>query len=130
MSEENKQLVEKLNEAWTKGDNEALFQYYAEDVVWTIAGELTLNGLPAVREFMSQMDSHEPPKISVDKIVAEGDSVICCGEMTMGGTPDCAGAYSYCDVYTITNGKVSELRSFVVKHSSEDENNEAASGRS
>jgi uncharacterized protein len=126
MSHENKQLIEKLNAAWTAGDTEGLLRYYAEDVVWTIAGELTLNGLPAVREFMAPTEGHEPPLISVDKMVAEGDSVICYGEMTMGGTPECAGTYSYCDVYTIMNGKVSELRSFVIKHKSEDEKNEAA----
>jgi len=128
MSQENKQLIEKLNEAWSTGDNEAIFRHYAEDVVWTIAGEVTLRGLKAVREFMPPTEGHEPPKLTVDKMVAEGDSVICYGDMTMGGTPDCAGAYSYCDVYTIKNGKVSELRSFVVKQKPEDEMNEAAAG--
>jgi uncharacterized protein len=126
MSQENKQLVEKLNEVWMSNDIEELFSYYADDVVWTIAGEATLNGIQAIRDFMLHSGDHVPPKLTVDKIVAEGDSVICYGDMTMGGTPDCAGTYSYCDVYTITNGKVSELRSFVIKQKSEDERNEAA----
>ena len=126
MSQENKQLVEKLNEVWMSNDIEGLFSYYADDVVWSIPGEVTLNGIQAVRDFMSHSGVHEPPKITVDKMVAEGDSVICYGDMTMGGTPECAGTYSYCDVYTIKNGKVSELRSYVIKHKSEDEKNEAA----
>ncbi len=126
MSQENKQLIEKLNEVWMSDDIEELFSYYADDVVWTIAGEATLNGIQSIRDFMSQGGDHIPPKLTVDNIVAEGDSVICYGDMTMGGTPDCAGTYSYCDVYTITNGKVSELRSFVIKQKSEDESNEAA----
>ena len=126
MSQENKQLIEKLNEVWMSNDIEELFSYYADDVVWTIAGEATLNGIQAIRDFMAQGGDHVPPQLTVDKIVAEGDSVICYGDMTMGGTPDCAGTYSYCDVYTITDGKVSELRSFVIKQKSEDESNEAA----
>ena len=125
MSLENKQLVETLNEAWMSNDLEGLFSYYADDVVWTIAGEATLNGIQSIRDFMAQGGDHVPPQLTVDKLIAEGDTVICCGDMTMGGTPDCAGTYSYCDVYTITNGKVSELRSFVIKHKSEDEKNEA-----
>ena len=50
MSQENKQLVEKLNEVWMSNDIEELFSYYADDVVWTIAGEATLNGIQAIRD--------------------------------------------------------------------------------
>lgn len=121
MSQENKRLVEKLNEAWTTGENETIFHHYADGIVWTIEGETTLVGLQAVREFMSRSEGHEPPKLTVDKIVAEGDSVICYGEMTMDGAPDCAGIYSFCDVYTFSGGKVNELRSFVVKQRPETE---------
>ena len=128
MSQENKQLIEKLNEIWMSNDIEELFSYYADDVVWTIAGETTLNGIQAIRDFMAQGGDHVPPQLTVDKIVAEGDSVICYGDMTMGGTPDCDGTYSYCDVYTIKSEKVAELRSFVVKHRSDGEKNEAAAG--
>lgn len=128
MSEENKQIVERINKAFAEGKIEGFLEHCAEDVVWVMEGESTTRGVQAVREFMSQMEGHEPPKFSVDKVVAEGDSVICYGGMTMAGSPECAGTYSYCDAYTLLDGKVKELRSFVVKHKDEGEKSGTAAG--
>ena len=126
MSQENKQIVEQINKAFAEGNAEGFLEGCAEDVVWSLEGERSFKGVAAIREFMSQMEGAAPPKFSVDKIIAEGDSVICYGEMTMEGAEEYAGKYSYCDAYTLANGKVAELRSFVVRHKIEGEKSESA----
>ena len=128
MSQKNKEIVEKVNEAFQKGNTEGFLEHCADNVVWTMEGEKTTNGIAEIREWMSQMEGSEPPKFTVDKMIADGDSVACFGEMSMKQPPEAAGDYSYCDLYTFANDKIKELRSFVVKHKSEGELSEKAAG--
>jgi ketosteroid isomerase-like protein len=87
-----------------------------------MVGEKASKGKAAIREFLAQMKDMEPPKFTVDQIIAEGDSVACCGDMTMKDKEGKVGKYSYCDVYRFTSdGKITELRSFVVTQKPEGE---------
>ena len=128
MSQENKQIIEKVNNAFIEGNSEGFLEQCAEDVVWVMEGDQSFKGVTAIREFMSQMEGSEPPKFTVDKVVAEGDAVICYGTMSMSSPKEAAGDYSYCDAYTLSNGRITELRSFVVKHKTEDEKSGTAAG--
>lgn len=128
MSQKNKEIVEKVNAAFTAGNTEGFLEHCADDVVWTMEGEKTTTGVAEIREWMSQMEGMEPPKFTVDKTIAEGDSVACYGVMTMKGEDGQEGKYSYCDAYTFAGDKIKELRSFVVKHKTEGELSEKAAG--
>jgi len=128
MSQKNKEIVEKVNAAFTKGNSEGFLEHCADDVVWTMEGEKTTNGIAEIREWMKQMDGMEPPKFTVDRLIAEGDYVVCYGEMTMKGEDGKEGKYSYCDAYTFKGDKIKELRSFVVKHKTEGERSQKAVG--
>lgn len=127
MSEKNKEIVKKVNASFADGKTEGFLDQCADDVVWTMIGEKTTTGKAAIREWMSSMEGTEPPKFSVDKIVAEGDSVVCYGDMTMKGEGGMEGKYSYCDVYRFSGDKIADLLSFVVKHKTEGETNKTAS---
>lgn len=48
-----------------------------------MVGDETRAGVYTAGKFMLSMEGMEPPKFTVDKTIAEGDSVVCCGEMTM-----------------------------------------------
>ena len=113
MSANNKELVERLNKTFETNDVEGLLAYCADDFEWTMVGEKPLRGKDAVRSFMSGGPS-EPPAFTVDTIVAEGDCVICIGDMTMKQDGKMV-PYSYCDVWRIRDGKVVSLRAFVIK---------------
>lgn len=119
MSQENKRIVDEINKAFAEGNIDGFLEHCAADVVWRMEGDQSFSGVAAIRTFGSQMEGSSPPKFTVENVIAEGDSVVCYGEMTMEGEADWAGKYSYCDVYTFANGKVTELRSFPVKHKSE-----------
>ena len=126
MSDANKQIVEKINDSFTKGNTEGFLENCSEDIVWSMIGETKKEGKTAIREWMSQMEGMEPPKFTVDEIIAEGDSVACRGDMTMKDEKGVEGNYSYVDFYRFQNGKVAELNSYVVKHKSEGEKDRSA----
>ena len=114
MSTKNKQIVEKINDSFAKGNTEGCLDNCADNVVWRMIGDKTITGKNAIREFMASMEGTEPPKFTVDNTIAEGDSVVSYGDMTMtekGKTTP----YSYCDVYRFKGDKIIELTSYVVK---------------
>ena len=128
MSEANKQIVEKINAAFMRGDTEGFLAECSDNLVWTMVGEKRTEGKTAIREWMSQMgEGCEPPVFGVDQMIADGDTVACYGDMTMKGEGGKEEEYSYCDVYQFAGGKVTELRSFIVKHKTGGEGSSSAS---
>jgi ketosteroid isomerase-like protein len=125
MSAKNKEIVEKVNASFAENNTEGFLAACADDVKWTMVGEKSVIGIPAIREWMAQMKEAEPPKFTVDKLIAEGDSVVCCGDMTMKDKDGKTEPYGYCDVYSFSGGKIAELTSYVVKTTEADKNLEA-----
>ena len=115
MSEKYREIVEKVNDAFANNDGEAFINLCADDIRWIIVGDRTVDGKDSLREFMKSMEGMEAPKFTVEKIVSEGDSAAAYGEMTLEEKDGCAGSYEYCDIYTFTGEKITELRSFIVK---------------
>jgi uncharacterized protein len=114
MSAKNKEIVEKVNASFAEGGVEGFLSFCADDVVWTMVGNKTTKGKKAIREWMASMDI-EPPKFTVDNIIAEGDFVVAHGDMTMKHKDGKTASYAYCDLYRFRNGQILELSSFVIK---------------
>lgn len=125
MSAKYKEIVEKVNAAFTENNPEGFLEVCADNVKWTMVGEKSVSGKAAISEWMAQMKEAEPPKFTVDTLIAEGDSVVCCGDMTMKDKDGKTGSYGYCDIYRFSGDKIAELRSFVVKTAEADKNLEA-----
>ena len=118
MSEKNKAIVRKVNEAFLKGNFEGWLDFCTDDVVWTFIGDKTVKGREAIRQWMAEMakENPEPPKFTVgDPVIAEGDFVVSRGDMAMKDKDGKVGQYSYCDIYRFRGDKIAELNSFVVK---------------
>jgi uncharacterized protein len=113
VSNEIASVVERVNEAFAAGNVEGFLDLCTDDVVFTMIGNRRVEGKAAIRDWMGTGPS-EPPKFSVETIIASEDRAVCYGDMTMRET-DGTGSYEYCDVYRIENGKVKELRAYVVK---------------
>lgn len=110
MSEQNKATLEKANAAITQDDHEGFLSYCTDDTQWVFVGDRTLKGKEAVRQYMAEVYK-EPPKFHVANLIAEGDFVTALGEITLDGTD-----YSYCDVWRFQDGKLAELKAFVIEH--------------
>jgi uncharacterized protein (TIGR02246 family) len=116
MSAIRKEIVEKVNAAFAENNLEGFLWFCADDVLWTMVGDRTVNGKDAIREWMAAMD-FEPPEFTVDAVIAEGDFVAAHGDMIMKEKDGTTVPYSYCDIYRFRGDKIVELRSFVIKTS-------------
>jgi len=114
MSERNKAILEKANEAITKGNNEGFLSFCTDDTEWTFVGDKTLRGKEAFRRWM-EATYKEPPKFMVTNLVAEGDFVTALGDITMKDEAGKDVEYEYCDVWRFRDGKMAGLKAFVIE---------------
>lgn len=123
MPETNKEIVTKANALLAEGNTEGFLQFFAKDVKWTLlAGEpKVFNGIDAAREFMreSTKEGAAPPAFTVDNLVADGDTVISNGDMTMAGKDGEKVPFAYCDIYKFRDGRIAELLTFIAKTEAE-----------
>jgi ketosteroid isomerase-like protein len=113
MSAQNKALVQDVNEAMRRGDTEAFLARCTDDFVWTIVGDEPIVGKDALRKFMAQMPA-DPPDFTVESVIAEGDTVVARGVMSMAENGRDV-PYAFCDVWRIKGDKLASLNAFVVK---------------
>jgi uncharacterized protein (TIGR02246 family) len=114
MSDTNKEVLSKANEAIAKGDFEGFLAFCTEDTEWTFVGDRTLEGKQAVRQWMADT-YREPPTFSVRRMVAEGDFVTAVGEITLKDEDGNTTHHSYCDVWRFQGGRMAELHAFVIE---------------
>lgn len=114
MSLDNKTILEKANAAITNGDHEGFLSFCTEDTEWTFVGDKTLQGKEAVRQYMAKAYV-EPPKFKVENLIAEGDFLSAIGKISMKNEDGITVDYYYCDVWRFNNGKMAELKAFVIE---------------
>ena len=114
MGADRKAIVERINAGFAENNLEKVLSFCTEDFVWTMVGDTTVRGKDAIREWMASMNP-EPPRFTIQRVVAEGDTVITQGDMVMtdgkNGKPH---SYSFCDIYRFEGDRVAELTAFVV----------------
>lgn len=113
MSELNKRILEQANAAVRAGDNEGFLAFCTDDVVWSTVGGETLHGKDAVRAMMAK-DYQQPPVFTVHTLIAEGEHVVALGDISL---PDARGKpvqNAYADVWRVRDGKLAELKAFVL----------------
>ncbi|PYF77422.1 nuclear transport factor 2 family protein [Pedobacter nutrimenti] len=114
MSAHHKTILEKANAAITKGDYEGFLAFCTENTTWTFVGDTVLEGKEAVRKYMS-VTYLEPPKFQVEQLLAEGDFVTAIGRISLKDTDDKMTDYDYCDIWRFEEGKMAELKAFVIE---------------
>lgn len=115
-----KELVEKINNTFSRGDTEGFLSLCDDDVQWRMVGDRTVKGKEAVRDWMSSAGGEQnPPVFTVDRIIATDDFAAAYGDMTMKEDGGKEVTYSYCDVYRFRGDKVLEMNSYVVKSDAE-----------
>ncbi|NYF18212.1 uncharacterized protein (TIGR02246 family) [Microbacterium sp. AK009] len=112
MSDASKRLLEEANAAVDRGDYEDFLAFCTEDTVWTFVGDRTLRGKDEVRTWMLG-EYEKPPRNNVAQLIAEDDSLVALGTIvTVHGGREVT--HTYCDVWRLRDGKLSELRAFVM----------------
>lgn len=114
MNLNNKAILEKANAAVAEGNNEGFLSFCTEDTEWTFVGDKILRGKEAVRQYMATAYV-EPPKFMVENLIAEGEFVTAIGKINMKDKDGIMAEYSYCDVWRFRDGKMIELKAFVIE---------------
>jgi ketosteroid isomerase-like protein len=114
MSEKNKAILTEANAAVVRGDHEGFLSHCTDDVEWTFVGDRTLKGKEAVRRYMRKAYV-EPPRFTVAHLIAEGDFVTAVGDIDSRDDAGKVVRSAYCDVWRIRNGKLAELKAFVIE---------------
>lgn len=114
MPDHNKAVLQKANAAISKGDTEGFLSFCTDDIKWTTVGDNTLDGKEAVRQWMATAYV-EPPRFTVTNLIAEDDFVTALGDITVKDENGKDALHAYCDVWRFREGKMSELRAFVIK---------------
>ena len=114
MSENNKAILEKANAAIAEGNYEGFLSFCADDTEWTFVGDKILKGKEAVRQWMAT-EYVNPPENEVANLIAENDFVAAIGKLTLKDKYGKATHYSYCDVWRFRDGKMVELKAFVIE---------------
>jgi ketosteroid isomerase-like protein len=110
----NKMTLEKANAAITVGDYEGFLSCCTDDTQWTFVGEQTLRGKEAVRHWMATAYV-KPPSFRVERLIAEDDFVTALGTITLLDQRGQEAEHAYCDVWRFEDGKMVELRAFVIR---------------
>jgi ketosteroid isomerase-like protein len=115
MAANRRDIVQRINEAFAENNLEKVLSFCADDITWTMVGDTRVSGKDSIRKWMASMDP-QPPKLRIQQIIAEGDSVVSRGDMTMQerkeGPPI---PYTFCDIYRFAGDKVVELTAFVIR---------------
>jgi uncharacterized protein len=114
MIDNNKAILEKANAAIMVGNHDGFLSHCTEDTEWVFVGDRILQGKEAVRQWMATAYL-EPPKFTVENLIAESDFVTAIGRITMKDEHGVAINYLYCDVWRFRDGKIAGLKAFVIK---------------
>lgn len=114
MSLANKDILLKANASVTEGNNEGFLAYCTNDVVWEFVGDQKLSGKDAIAKYMKETYI-EPPVFDIETVIEEGDYVSVVGKISLKDENKTETHYSYCDVWRFRDGKMAELRAFVIK---------------
>lgn len=114
MEEANKEILKKGNAAIAAGDNEGFLSLCSDDTLWIFVGDRILRGKEEVRQYLTAT-YREPPRFTVTGMIAEGDFVTALGEIVLKDDSGKECHYSYCDVWRFRDGKMTELRAYVIE---------------
>ena len=113
----NATILHKANEFVKKGNYESFLAYCTQDTKWVFVGERILKGRDKVREYMKEFYL-EPPVFTVENTIEDGSYVTVTGEITLKDSNGTYNHYDYCDVWRFENGKIAELKAFVIEKKS------------
>lgn len=109
----NKTILENANNAISNGDHETFLSYCTENTTWIFVGDRTLSGKNEVRQYIKETYS-KPPIFDVDYMIGENDYVTVVGTIRLWEDSEWI-EYDYCDVWRFEDGKMAEVKAFVIK---------------
>ena len=111
----NKEIIRKVNEGFSEGNNEKILLYVADDVRWDIMGISTHIGKEAFRKEINNENFEGVPIITTKNEIEEGDRVAVEGEVQCKIKGGAIVNLFFFDFYRLENGKIKEMRSYLIE---------------
>lgn len=115
MADDHKATLTNANAAVVEGDLDGFLVHCTDDTTWTFVGGEELRGKTSVRRWLADAYRDGPPRLTVDRMIAEGDFVTAIGEVTVHDADGTPTRSAYCDVWRFRDGRMAELRAFVIE---------------
>lgn len=110
------QFLKDFSNAWATQDTSIILDAVNEDFQFRMANcEEAVKGKAAFADWLKNMDCGDgKATITHDKVVINGEQAAITGEITVTGTKP-EQRFAFCDIYTLTNNKISTLTAYCVK---------------
>lgn len=109
----NKEVVKQVIDAFLNADTERALSYMTEDVKMGWPGYFDLEpGKDAIRKFFKEVP--EMVSNSIGNFIEEGNKIVGTGTITAKHADGSLKNSFFCDVYELENGKVKEIKSYMV----------------
>jgi ketosteroid isomerase-like protein len=112
---ENKRTVERYMDGFRKSDHEQILSCLTDDVVWDIPGAFHLVGKAAFDKEIENPAFLGRPTITVTRMIEENDVVVAEGTVRAGKSDGGSLNAVFCDVFTMQNGKIQRLISYLMQ---------------
>ncbi len=109
-----KKLVEAYFDGFRSGDHDAILALLTEDVVWELYGHRRLEGKEAFDGEIRNEDFVGTPKLDVDRLVEEGDTIASLGMGEARTKDGDAFRFAFCTVLSFDGELISRVESYVV----------------
>lgn len=117
----NKEVVEQVVNAFLNADIDTALTYMTDDVKMGWPGYFDLApGKEALREFFKSVP--EMTSSGIEDIIEDGDKIAATGSATTREKDGSLRNSFFCDLYFLENGKVKEIKSYMVFEPQEAEN--------
>jgi predicted SnoaL-like aldol condensation-catalyzing enzyme len=110
----NTKILLDANQLVREGKYEEYLSYLTEDSKWVFVGERTLLGKEAVRQYIKEFYL-APPIFDMERSIEEGNFVTATGNISLKNVDGSYSHYSYCDIWRFDNGKLAEVKAYVIE---------------
>ncbi len=111
----NKEIIRKVNEGFTEGNNEKILLYVAEDVTWEMPGAFNHKGKDSFRKELDNENFIGPVGIKIKNELEDGDKIAVEGEVQCKKKDGSLFDALFFDFYRLKDGKIEEMRSYVIE---------------
>ena len=106
-------FFKQINEAFTTGDTEFIFEHSVDDVQWNIVGVKPIHGKNELVVTMKRLKFNKADDLEYSYFITHGNKASINGTMSIG-----AKKYSFCHIYELNkfkNGKIKIITSYIVE---------------
>ena len=108
-------IVDAYMDGFRRRDRAAILALLTDDVAWDLPGFRHLTGKA---DFEDEIDNpqfdDEPPTLTVDRTVEQGDTVVCIGEGRATQVTGDEFRFAFVDVFTFRGELIGRVESYVV----------------